>query len=600
MSHRADGLNDVFDHNVLVKDQLICDTEPTEDNHVANKVYVDTHGGGGGAVTSVFSRTGDVVAETNDYTWAKVDKTTSSIADITTKSHTSLTDKGTNTHAQVDTHIADTSIHTEDNLLVHNSGDETVAGIKTFTSIPVLPSSNPTTDNQAVRKAYVDSYASGAIWKEACKSSTTDVLPACTYSGTPNFTLTGNSNGALPDQDGQSVSNGDRLLVKNQADAKQNGIYVVTAVGTIGTRFVLTRGTDYNSNGEVQEGTCLFIILGTANGGKTFVQITINPVLDLNDLVFTQMNTSTSYTASLGCELVGTDIRSDLLSTGAIVLTGNEIGVAVDGSSLELNTNAIRVKASGITNTMLAGSIADSKLDQITTASKVSGAALTSLPNIPSGAGVIPAANLGTGGTGSNYLKSNGTFSTPSGTATTDYNYYRQPGTNPECWYCSIISASSLTTSTMTANRLYALPFVVNTDCVLDRIAIYVSTAVVSTKARLGIYIKSAGAPSSIMPGILVLDAGEVDTSTVGVKSITINQTLSPGLYYLVAVSNGAIGVRMENGNVSSILGISSGLGPTFNQYVYCSFTYGALPGTFPAVSLSVGASVVVFVRLSS
>src|SRR3990167_10000585 len=58
-------------------------------------------------VTSVFTRTGAVVAATNDYTWAQVDKTTSSIADITTKSHTALTDIGTNTHAQIDTHIAD-------------------------------------------------------------------------------------------------------------------------------------------------------------------------------------------------------------------------------------------------------------------------------------------------------------------------------------------------------------------------------------------------------------------------------------------------------------------------------------------------------------
>ena len=36
------------------------------------------------------------------------------------------------------------------------TGDQTIAGIKTFSSIPVLPASNPTTDNQAVRKAYVD------------------------------------------------------------------------------------------------------------------------------------------------------------------------------------------------------------------------------------------------------------------------------------------------------------------------------------------------------------------------------------------------------------------------------------------------------------
>jgi hypothetical protein len=61
------------------------------------------------AVTSVFSRTGAVIAATNDYTWAQIDKTTSSLADITTRSHTALTDIGTNSHATIDSHIASTS-----------------------------------------------------------------------------------------------------------------------------------------------------------------------------------------------------------------------------------------------------------------------------------------------------------------------------------------------------------------------------------------------------------------------------------------------------------------------------------------------------------
>ena len=60
-------------------------------------------------VNTVFGRTGTVTSQSNDYTWAQIDKTTSDIADISNKSHTSLTDVGTNSHAQIDSHIADTN-----------------------------------------------------------------------------------------------------------------------------------------------------------------------------------------------------------------------------------------------------------------------------------------------------------------------------------------------------------------------------------------------------------------------------------------------------------------------------------------------------------
>lgn len=59
-----------------------------------------------GAVDSVFGRTGVVTAQTNDYTWAQINKATSSIADITTRSHTLLTDVGTRTHVQLESDIA--------------------------------------------------------------------------------------------------------------------------------------------------------------------------------------------------------------------------------------------------------------------------------------------------------------------------------------------------------------------------------------------------------------------------------------------------------------------------------------------------------------
>jgi hypothetical protein len=62
---------------------------------------------------------------------------------------------------------------------VANSGDETINGIKTFGSIPLLPASNPTADNQAARKKFVDD-------KTGSKSFTIGICAALERQGVPN------------------------------------------------------------------------------------------------------------------------------------------------------------------------------------------------------------------------------------------------------------------------------------------------------------------------------------------------------------------------------------------------------------------------------
>ena len=70
------------------------------------------------------------------------------------------------------------------------------------------------------------------------------------------------------------------------------------------------------------------------------------------------------------------DKIADFFAGDALEASSGVLAVAVDNSSIEINSDAIRVKASGITNAMLAGSIADSKLNTISTAGKVDLAAL--------------------------------------------------------------------------------------------------------------------------------------------------------------------------------------------------------------------------------
>ena len=92
-----------------------------------------------------------------------------------------------------------------------------------------------------VNKAYVDSVTSGLSVKTPVKVATTGNLNATYNNGAG--TLTANSNFALS-VDGVTVSVNDRILVKDQSTAAQNGFYKLTATGSGSDAFVLTRNPD--------------------------------------------------------------------------------------------------------------------------------------------------------------------------------------------------------------------------------------------------------------------------------------------------------------------------------------------------------------------
>ena len=85
-------------------------------------------------------------------------------------------------------------------------------------------------------------------------AATTAALPTATYAnGTAGVgaTLTATANGAFPDQDGVSIPLNGRVLVKNEATAANNGIYVLTQVGSGSLPWILTRATDFDTTAEM-------------------------------------------------------------------------------------------------------------------------------------------------------------------------------------------------------------------------------------------------------------------------------------------------------------------------------------------------------------
>ena len=203
---------------------------------------------------------------------------------------------------------------------------------------------DPTANQDAATKAYVDSVANGLDVKDSVKVATAAALAAVTYNNGAG-TLTADANGALT-VDGVTMAVNDRILVKDQASAVQNGIYKVTATGGASAVFVLTRTPDADTAAELTGGTFFFAEEGTANADNGYVA-THNgtPTFGSTNITFAQVSGAGQISAG-----------------DALTKTGNTLNVAVDDSSIEVNSDALRVKASGITNAMLAGSIAISKL----------------------------------------------------------------------------------------------------------------------------------------------------------------------------------------------------------------------------------------------
>jgi hypothetical protein len=176
------------------------------------------------------------------------------------------------------------------------SGSETNINIGSSTSgatgtVSVYPSTNfvgtvtvptPTSSGHATTKGYVDALAAGITVKAQVVYVSSANLNATYANGTSDSsgglgvgaTLTGNVDGALI-LDGPEVEAGQRVLIKNQTDAKHNGIYVVTFAGDGDDPFILTRATDFNgnssTNGIVKNGAYIFVTSGTNSANDSYV-----------------------------------------------------------------------------------------------------------------------------------------------------------------------------------------------------------------------------------------------------------------------------------------------------------------------------------------
>lgn len=194
---------------------------------------------------------------------------------------------------------------------------------------------------QSAVKSYVDAKVAGLSWKGQVRARTTGALPANTYAnGTSGVgaTLTGNSNAALAAQDGVTLAANDRLLVANEATGANNGIYVVTQVGSVSLPYILTRATDANTGAGLVDASC-YVAEGTTYADTQQVCTTNAPItVGSTALVFTQFSSGSSFTggtltsalneaptvtiASSSTPAIGAAAGNSILMTGTVTVTG--------------------------------------------------------------------------------------------------------------------------------------------------------------------------------------------------------------------------------------------------------------------------------------
>jgi hypothetical protein len=162
-----------------------------------------------------------------------------------------------------------------------------------------------------------------------------------------NITLTGGAPNAV---DGVNLVLGDRILVTGQSTGSQNGLYLVTTLGT-GSNGTWARSTDANDTGEIEAGMIIMVTEGNIYADTQWKLITNDPItVGTTALSFTQNYSANSISSGNSNVVVNSNSTVTISSAGtANVLTVSSTGTVVSGTgSVTGNITGANVLTGGL------------------------------------------------------------------------------------------------------------------------------------------------------------------------------------------------------------------------------------------------------------
>jgi hypothetical protein len=295
---------------------------------------------------------------------------------LTTAAQPNITSVGTLSSLAVTGNVAAGNLTTTGVLSVTGTGVSSIAGNLDMTSNTIINLATPTNSSDAATKQYVDDVAQGLHIHPSCNAATTTTLASIsggtvTYNnGTAGVGATLTTTGTYTTIDGVTLSDGMRILVKNEATQANNGIYVRTSAT------VLTRADDFNTAVEIAGGDFTFVTAGTQYNSTGWVQIDDVTTVGTDPIVWEQFSGAGTYQAGTGLTLTGTTFSVNASQT-QVTAVGTLTSLSVSGNANVGNIGATTFVGSLSGAATTAGTVTTAAQPNITSVGTLTSLAVT-------------------------------------------------------------------------------------------------------------------------------------------------------------------------------------------------------------------------------